>query len=100
MLCDYPFESLTAQQRQDHVNTCLGERTFWRLTLTPDSQGKEPAIATEGEDEMEIMAEMAASGQLDVRMPRNHEPDNWEGPVAPGGWSDWVSRKGNFGDKW
>ena len=26
--------------------------------------------------------------------------DGWDGPARPGGWSDWVDRKVDRGDKW
>jgi hypothetical protein len=30
----------------------------------------------------------------------NRVDSGWEGPARPGGWSDWVSRRVDKGDRW
>lgn len=76
-------------ERQTHVNGCLDAGS--------SEQGDTSVIDNDERDFDYSEQTYQAAGQ---REDDNSVEVGWDGPARPGGWSDWVNRKVDRGDRW
>lgn len=83
-VCGYPLAGLSGDEKQLHMNGCLGElcRRRWSLLLRRRDGSADEASAV-------------AQERTDSRV----DPE-WTGPSKPGTQHDWAIRKVDKGDQW
>ena len=106
IICGYPLSFLSGKEGQIHLNGCLGKLglavdLFVRdLRPVDDSSFDGELYGDRGNDKRDFDFTEQALGGLGQPREDNWVADGWDGPARPGGWSDWVDRKVDRGDKW
>jgi hypothetical protein len=106
--CGYPLGDASPSDRETHVNTCLGEISSLKHSVlsnpSPEQSSRPDRIESHSADDDVLDPEDDAdydftylNGQADDD---TSVQSGWEGPARPGGWSGWVSRTGEKGDRW
>ncbi|EIW71780.1 hypothetical protein TREMEDRAFT_67959 [Tremella mesenterica DSM 1558] len=98
VVCGYPLESLSSNERFIHVNGCLDEgMDIMERDDFGVARSRSYTSTTHGGEEPDY----------DLTQMRREQDDDddfveveWEGPARPGGWHDWAGKKPHRGDRW
>ncbi|KAK8853139.1 hypothetical protein IAR55_003840 [Kwoniella newhampshirensis] len=100
-VCSFPLAFLTPVESSTHLNSCLD------TTSQPQSLKRYGTRSSLGKAEDDCMLDDLESDYDYANVEHQVRADDewaveaeWDGPAKPGGWSDWVGRKVEKGDKW
>ncbi|WWD19554.1 hypothetical protein CI109_104015 [Kwoniella shandongensis] len=102
-ICSFPLSYLTPAESSTHLNSCLDTTSDPRSSK--EQQDVDSADSHQFEDDYEIYDMEDDYDYANMESQRRADEDwkveeEWDGPAKPGGWTDWVGKKVDKGDKW